>query len=285
MGYKSVLVYVDGSACHAGVMETGLGVADVFDAHVTGVNVYLPSYQAYAYYGEFPAWDGGAMEREDDEARELSQTLCEEFQACARRFGSISTCEWRFVQGEIAQGIALNARYADLVVMGQKDPNDELSRGSADLPAQVALASSRPVLVTPRDRQGDNAVGGHAVLAWNATREATRTATAALPFLKRATRVSVVVVDEGKRLQTAHGDEPGADIALYLARHGVNAEVIQLARGGREVSDVLLEAVAGQGADLLCMGAYGHSRLRELVLGGTTRDVLHRMAVPTLLAC
>lgn len=285
MGYKSILVYVDGGKGHEAVIETGLGLADAFDAHVTGLNVYLPSYQAYAYYGEFPAWDGGAMEREDEEARLLAERLHERFKACCQRFGSISTCEWRFMQSEIAQGLALNARYADLVVMGHKEPGDELSRGSADLPAQVALASSRPVLVTPGAEAAQTVPGRHILLAWNASREATRAATAALPLLKRAERVTVVVVHDGRRMDSAHGDEPGADIALYLARHGVATEVNQLARNGAEVSEVLLRAVAEQGADLLCMGAYGHSRLRELVLGGTTRDVLRRMSVPTLLAC
>jgi len=283
MSYKSLLLYADGAARHTAVFDLGFRLADMFDAHVTGLNVYLPSYQAYAYYGEYPAWDGGAMEREDEEAQAVADRLRDEFQQRASRFGA-GTGEWRFMKGDIAQGIALNARYADLVVMAQKDPDDEMSRGSADLPAQVAMASARPVLVVPRI-PGHDALGGHAVLAWNATREATRAATSALALLKRAQRVSIAVIDEGRRVDSAHGDEPGADAALYLARHGVEAEVVQIPQGGADVSDVLLATVADHGADWLCMGAYGHSRWREVVLGGTTYDVLRRMEIPTLLAC
>lgn len=283
MSYKSVLVYVDGSARHSEVIDVGLSLADAFDAHVTALNVHLPSYRAYAYYGEYPVWDGGALEREDEEARATAERLRNEFQERARCFGSDKS-EWRFMEDDILQGIALNARYADLVVMAQKDAGDEMCRGSADLPAQVALTSARPVLVVPRAGTVDP-LGKNVLLAWNATREATRAATAALPFLKRAQRVTIAVIGEGRQLTTAHGDEPGADIALYLARHGVNAEVAQIAKGASEVSDVLLSAVSEYAADLLCMGAYGHSRLREMVLGGTTYEVLRRTKVATLFAC
>lgn len=283
MSYKSILTYLDGGARHGAVIDAGLCVADAFDAHITALNVYLPSYQAYAYYGEYPVWEDDTLEREDEEARETAERLQREFQAHARCFGS-DKCEWRFMQGDITQGVSLHARYADLVVMAQKDPDDEMSRGSADLPAQVALAAARPVLVVPRTGAVDS-LGQNVMLAWNASREATRAATAALAFLKRSAHVTVVVIDEGKRLPTAHGEEPGADIALYLARHGINAEVAQVAKGSSEVSDVLLAAVAERATDLLCMGAYGHSRWREWMLGGTTRDVLRRATVPILFAC
>ncbi|HKJ94990.1 MAG TPA: universal stress protein [Gammaproteobacteria bacterium] len=283
MSYKSLLLYVDGGEGRGAVFDHGLRLADWFDAHVTGLNVHLPSYQAFAVYGGYAVGDGGVMERLDAEARDLADRLRDEFLGRARRTGC-AKAEWRYVEGETAGSISVNARYADLVIMPCKDPDDANSLGTPELPAHVALGCARPVLVLPAAAPVDT-FGRHVLLAWNATREATRAATAALPLMKRAGRVTIAVVDEGRRMDTAHGDVPGADIALYLARHGINAEVMQLSKGGSEVSDVLLSTAADRGADLLCMGAYGHSRWRELALGGTTHDILRSMTVPTMLVC
>jgi nucleotide-binding universal stress UspA family protein len=120
-------------------------------------------------------------------------------------------------------------------------------------------------------------------VAWDASREATRAVNDAIPLLASATTVTVLSVDPAIG-RTEHGDVPGADIALHLARHGVNVRVEQTVSGGIGIGDLLLSRASDLGADLLVMGAYGHSRLRELVLGGATRTMLKSMTLPVFMS-
>ena len=126
-------------------------------------------------------------------------------------------------------------------------------------------------------------VGRRVLVAWNASREAARAVSDALPLLKRAGQVDVVAFEPGKS-GAAHGEEPGADIALYLARHGVKVTVSRVDAPDLDVGNQLLSRAFDLSADLIVMGAWGHSRLRELVLGGVTRTVLESMTVPVLMA-
>jgi nucleotide-binding universal stress UspA family protein len=257
-----------------------------FDAHLTALYAYIPSLYDYRFAG-FETINGleRLLRKEEEQAQENSVTFREKFESQAERFGSLKT-GWCFLNGEreLAQVLALHARYADVVIMGQHDPNNAPPVGGCDTPAQVALMSGRPVLVVPH-AGSFNVIGSHVVIAWNATREAVRAVTAALPLLIRAESVDIVVVGEGKRMTSSYGDGPGSDISLYLARHGVKSTVLRISRGGLYVSEALQSVMVDQGADLLCMGAYGHSRLRELVLGGVTHDIMRHMTLPTLIAC
>ena len=121
------------------------------------------------------------------------------------------------------------------------------------------------------------------MLAWDAGREAARAVSDAMPFLERAEQVTVMAVNPSSG-EGDHGEEPGADIALHLARHGVKAEVHQTESPDISVGDELLSRIADDGSDMLVMGAYGHTRLRELVLGGVTRSILEQMTVPVLMS-
>ena len=192
------------------------------------------------------------------------------------------SAEWREIPEGPDADPALHARYADLVILGQLDPD----RAESDLirprPEQVALGSGRPVLIVPYAGHFDD-VGRRVLIAWNATREAARAVSDAMPFLTSAELVTVLTIDprEGPR---AHGELPGADIALHLARHGVKAQIERTVSAGLPVGEVLLSRVADLGADLIVMGAYGHSRVREMLLGGVTRSVLRSMIVPVLMS-
>jgi nucleotide-binding universal stress UspA family protein len=140
--------------------------------------------------------------------------------------------------------------------------------------------AGRPVLVVPYIGPSGT-LGKRVLLAWNATREATRAATDALPFLQAADEVLVVLV---KPHSISHGEVPGADIGLYLARHGVHVKVETIEGVDIDAGNLLLSRAADLSSDLIVMGAYGHSRFSELVLGGVTRTMFESMTVPVLMS-
>jgi nucleotide-binding universal stress UspA family protein len=180
----------------------------------------------------------------------------------------------------VARKVAEHARVADLVVIGQADPEWAVSV-MTEGPEELVLGCGRPVLVVPS--RGDFAdVGGCIVVAWNGRREAARAAFDALPLLQKAESVRVLWIspdDSG-----AADDVPAADLATALARHNVRCEAAETARLEAGVGETLLAAVRDARADLLVMGCYGHSRFRELILGGATRHVLNTMTVPVLMS-
>jgi len=149
-------------------------------------------------------------------------------------------------------------------------------------PDQVTLASGRPILVVPYAGHFET-VGRRVLVGWNATREAARAVNDAMPLLAAAEMVTVLTIDarEGPH---GHGELPGADISLHMARHGVKAGIERTVSADLSVGDVLLSRAADLGADLLVMGAYGHSRARELLLGGATRALLRSMTIPVLMS-
>lgn len=285
MKYASLLIHIDQAIYRNALVDVALKLTATFDAHLTALHVFIPIYYAYAGYAGLETWNGveALLREEEDSARQHDISFKAQFELQARQFEALKT-EWRYETGELPGTLAQHARYADMLIMGQHNPDAALAFGACDTPAEIALTAGRPVLVVPYAGRFD-VVGRRVVVAWNATREATRAATAALPLLMRAESVDVIVVGEDKQFGDSYGEGPGSDIGLYLARHGVKSSVVRIPRGERHVSEVLISVIADRGADLLCMGAYGHSRLRELILGGVTHDLMRHMTAPTLIAC
>jgi nucleotide-binding universal stress UspA family protein len=180
--------------------------------------------------------------------------------------------------GEPPRPLILHGRYCDLCVLPGPDP----SEGDKALIFVNAFLfeAGRPVLVVP-PRQPASLPLTHAVVAWQPTREATRALHDAMPFLARCESVDVVTIDP-KIGGIRHGEEPGADIATHLARHGLKVNVVSLPSGGATIASVLLRHCAESGARLLVAGGYGHSRAREWILGGATRDLLETATLPVL---
>jgi nucleotide-binding universal stress UspA family protein len=178
--------------------------------------------------------------------------------------------EWRAITS--AREVGRHARYADLTIVGQVAP------GAPDHVVETVMNTGRPLLAVPRHGRYPR-VGSRVLVAWNGSREATRAVFDALPLLALASAVTVMTMDaeDGDRV-------PGADIGLTLARHGVKVEVMHSTLGGIDAGNALLSRAADQGADLLVMGAFGHSPLREKVLGGATRHILDHMTVPVFLS-
>ena len=197
----------------------------------------------------------------------------------ARR--TLST-EWRSATGFPIDVAAVQARYVDLIVLGQLDPEDTRATVTSPRPEDIALSAGRPVLIIPYVGHFE-VIGRRILVAWDASREATRAVNDAMPLLASAAGVTVLTIDPPIG-RTEHGDIPGADTALHLARHGVSASVEKTVAGSVGIGDVLLSRASDLGADLLVTGAYGHSRVRELVLGGATRTVLNSMTLPVLMS-
>ena len=272
MSYKTILVHLDEQPRRRERLELGLQIANRFDAHLVGLfalqSARVPSY-ALA--------EAGAVVEEIETRRrqEMARGAETEFLEAQRR--AAAKGEWRLSMDDALAAIRLSARYTDLVVAGQPQRDDPLAMGFA---GELVLSAGRPVLFVPYAGRFDDA-GKRVLVAWNASREATRAVSDALPFLTRAEGVEVVAFDPRAG---QHGEVPGADLALFLARHGVKASAARQRAPDIDVGSQLLSRAADTGADLIVMGGYGHSRLRELVLGGATRTLLEAMTVPVLMS-
>jgi nucleotide-binding universal stress UspA family protein len=274
--YKTLLVPVDARPRSARSIEFACRLAADFNAHVVGLFV-----QPSPYIPGVTHLEGGQKLAEDlreKMIREPTRLAKEQFDAGVKASGYTSA-EWRSAEGDRADAVALHARYADLVIINQTDPESDDASHFADA---VLMSLGRPALLVPYVGEFKN-VGKNVLVAWNASREAARAVTDALPLLRRADRVAVMAVD-ARASSVGHGESPGADIAVFLARHGVKAEVAPTVSAGVDAGNVILSRAFDQGADLIVMGAYGHSRVREIVLGGATRTVLRSMTVPVLMS-
>lgn len=277
MSYKSMLVHVDDRKRSAARAELALRLATTFEAHLSALAMVQPLRippSALAVLGpEIEAQQNAHARAQADRALGV-------FNECARRSGW-SAVGTTAANGDTLSAIELHARYSDLVIVGQHDPEEDYVQwpDAGSFPELVVMGAGRPVLVVPYTGSFAK-LGEHVLVAWDASREATRAVTDALPLLRRARRVTVMAVNPEQVRR--HGAEPGADIALFLARHGVKVEVSAQHSGNLDVGNFLLSRIADMDVDLLVMGAYGHARLRELMLGGVTQTILASMTVPVL---
>ena len=272
MTYKTILVHVDERPRARERLELGLELSARCDAHLVALfaldTAHIPSYAL--------AEAGPMMEQIELRRRKEAAAAAEsEFRQTERRAG-VKT-EWRLSMDSALSAVSLSARYADLVLAGQPEPGDPLAMAFA---GELVLSLSRPVLFVPYAGRFPT-TGKRVLVAWNGSREAARAVSDALPLLARADSVELVAFDPRPG---EHGEMPSADIALYLARHGVKATAARQSAPQIDIGAQILSRAADTGADLIVMGGYGHSRLRELVLGGVTRSMLEAMTVPVLMS-
>jgi nucleotide-binding universal stress UspA family protein len=212
--------------------------------------------------------------REDVE--NTARAALEAFSVRAKQTGvTVETVMLDLATGDVSREISRLARYFDATVLQQPDP---AGTESADLIEAVLFGSGRPVLVVPF-RQGPTQFKA-VLIAWDEGRPAARAVADALPLLAMAERVEVVTVGD------LRGDRSrlSSHLVRHLARHGIEAQMTSLANDQGSVASALLSHAADVKADLIVMGGYGHSRLREIVLGGTTRRILQTMTIPVLMA-
>lgn len=266
--YKTIVVHVDqGAACPPRV-DAAARLALAHDAHLVGSA--LTDLAAFTF--PLTAMDAGAppVVFPIDELRANADRALDRFEQQVRAAG-LASFERRRLDDDAGVGLCLQARYADLLVIGQSGERKPGPYALPDASSYVVLNSPRPVLVVPA-HAASAGVGNAVTVAWNGSAQAVRAIASAIPLLRRAARVVLLVLLDDDAAQL-HGEQPGADMALYLARHGVRVEVDARASSDDQ-GEQLLSCAASTGSDLIVMGAFGHSRLREFVLGGVTRTVL-----------
>jgi nucleotide-binding universal stress UspA family protein len=280
MAYKSLLTVATNPDHVTTAVSAAAAIARGMDAHLDALALGVDRTQVgYSYVGSGAVILQVAMDRAEEEARAneaaVKAALAE--QGPDLRFG-LETAVTQI--GALTDIVANRARYADLVVLPK--PYSRTSGPEAEAVIEAAMFEGMaPVLVVP-DSGLPAVEPKRVILAWNQSREAMVAARRALPLLKRAEVVTITVIDP-----PAHGPErsdPGGLLCQMLVRHGVKAEVTVLARTLPRISDVLHRAARDMNADLLVMGAYGHSRFREAILGGATRNMLEQAEVPVFLA-
>jgi nucleotide-binding universal stress UspA family protein len=250
-------------------------------AHVVGLYVMPPLFIAADMVFPMP---GDVVSLQIEQQKAQAARIEAVFREATK--GEPFVAEWRVRDdsalggGTIASGVIAEAYAADLVVASQALP-DARTLGLSDVAERVALESGRPVLVVP-NAWLPREIGANVLIAWNDSREAARAAFDGMSVLQAGAKARVVSVKRRKVAERGR-NVPGADIAATLARHGFTVEA-ETVEDDASVGHALLARAGKDGTDLLVMGAYGHSRFRELVLGGTTREILKSMSVPVLMS-
>lgn len=281
MAYKSILTVLTNPATASVAITAAARLAVSQDAHLDVLVLGVDRTQVgYSYIGTGAVLMQVALDRAEADARAL--------ETAAKSALAEQTPDLRFAVeavvtqlGALSDLVALRARFADLVVLPR--PYGPGQGVEAEAVVEAALFDGKaPVLVLPEKGLGENTLPKRVVVAWNQSAEAMTAARQALPLLKGADRVNITVIDPPS--QGEERSDPGGMLCQLLVRHGVHAEVSVLARSLPRISDVLARHVWDQNADLLVMGAYGHSRFREAILGGATRNMLEKAEVPVLMA-
>ena len=280
MAYKTVLVHCNDKSRMHRLLGPALDVAGPFGAHLVGLSITPPIVVVPAGMPGSP--DTIVLDEHCKAYRRDNPEMKAALEAAARARGLDTAWHEAETGSTTVADVALqHARAADLVVASQTAP-DWLGSPHLDIADRLVLESGRPVLIVP-NAGPQQAIGRKIVVAWNGAREAARAAFDALPLLQHASEVRVVSISP-----QADGDRPSgvacAEICATLARHGVKCEATEAVERQANAGKALLTLSADWGADLLVMGCYGHSRLREFVFGGATQHVLDHMTIPVLMS-
>jgi nucleotide-binding universal stress UspA family protein len=273
---KDIVVNLTPGAKDDPAYHYALSLAEAFDAHLTGVS--------FAYDPPWPpavADLGGAQILQSllEKSRADARATAAQFEASAKRSQlSVQTLTPEASPPGAAEAIAILVRAYDLAVLKQASPENDAT--SQDIIEAVLFKSGRPVLIVPYIQKAGFSVK-RVVICWDGSRAAARAVADSLPLIARANNVQVLTVVTGK---FDENDVAGADIAEHLARYKLRTELSRLPAADIDVANAILSHAADVDADLIVMGAYGHSRLRDFVLGGATRGMLRTMTVPTLMS-
>ena len=280
MSYKTILAYLPSPETADRLLDTALPFVREHDAHFIGLHVIpRPPVMFGVMAAEMPA---AIIAQQEEILAQHADRLKEQFLTRCKKADVKG--EWRCNKvhyDDLVTDVVGQSLCADLILVGQEQSST--TARDLDVPARIVMEAGRPVLVIPYTGTF-RSIGQHVIIAWNGTREAARAAFDALPLMRNAKSIRVLAIDPDSKSEydsIALGDE----LALSLARHDLKAEVTVTKRGGGvSVADELLNQVANDGCDLLVMGCYGHSRLREALFGGVTVNLLEHMTAPVLMA-
>ena len=285
MAIRKLLLPLTGTSAGEAALTTALQIARLWDAHLTALHVRVDSRDVAPLAGEGLS---GAMieemmsatERESSDRSDAVRAMFDRFvtehdvRVAEPHAGDGATANFSTYTGREDDLVAQLARLTDLTVVPHPEAGEDVS--SSDALHAVLFESGRPVLIAPKVALPT--VGTRICVAWNGTAESAAAVLAAIPWMQRAQAVRLLTADEYQRRG------PGArELASYLALHDIHAEIAQFRPLDKEVGRGLLMAAQEFGADMLAMGAYSHSRLRQLLLGGVTRHVLEHAALPVLM--
>jgi len=276
MAIKDIWVHVDNDAACGKRVEMAVNLATSVNAHLTGLHIRRSFL--------FPVY---SMPTSQDLLEEYEETLNEKESKARAVFdeavvqGNKAMVSWRSVTGSPSYELATEARYADLLILSQPDPKEDLSLNDG-ITDEVILSTGRPCLLVPHHGKGMSFVDSP-LIAWDGSQEASRAIHDALPLLKKAGRATIFIV-EPEKADIAFDDLPGAMISEHLARHNINVNV-EVSRGSsHNTGDTILTYADAFSHDLIVMGAYGHARWREIVLGGATRTIIKKTKIPVLMS-
>jgi nucleotide-binding universal stress UspA family protein len=272
LGIKHIVAQVGGDSHDTAVLTLAAALAGRFGAGLEAVFAEVPPF--------IPASIDGLLTPQIIEAQQ--RIYRGRAEAAKKALAAVSLPHgkpaWSQVEGLVSDAVIARARYADLAVLPQPGPDESDAATDYDSPAEIVMGLGRPVLMVPYAGTFPDA-GKRILAAWSGTRESARAFTDALPFLAGASEVTVLTVNP-------HGDAAAmeADLKRWLTQHGVKGKTRVANTKEIDVGDVLLSAAADLSADLIVMGAYGRSRLRELILGGTTHSIFRHMTAPVLMS-
>ncbi len=261
------------------MLDVAIPVAQSQDAHLIGLNVVpnVPNYYGDGMYVPLEAINEQRKLLLED-AGKIEAIFSQRARAAGLQF------DWRTeetIYSSVFPAVMDYARCADVMIASQTE--DKFIAMIGEVPAELTMGAGRPVVLVPT-AGNFSAIGKRPLIAWDGTQEAARAAFDALPFLKQAEAVHVLSIDPGEQLE-GNPLSPGEGLALSLARHDVPVEAhTSMTNGEISVAEELLSRASDLGCDLLVMGCYGHSRLRETLFGGTTRAILKSMTIPVLMS-
>jgi nucleotide-binding universal stress UspA family protein len=278
MSYKTIALHLALNDRMQGRLALTCKLAKRFEAHVTGIyaDFLLPQPSLYTY-GEVVDFSADFVKYRSENASSVEVIFNGEMAANAL------SGEWLKVELDPVRGVAELARCADLLVIGQHDAKNKQFYPGYHFPQSMLMSAGIPILMIPYAGTVTS-LGETIVVAWDGSRESSRALHDAMPFLKRARRVTVMTVNAESE-DNLNNSCSGTDVIEMLSRHAVIATLhaIEGVKGG-DIGNVLLSAINDQSADLLVMGGYGHSRLHEIILGGATKTILQTATVPVLLS-
>lgn len=280
MTYKDILLHLDDSKDCAPRIAAAIALAKRHEARVSGVALALKS-TISTYIGvDIPS---SLTDAQQEIVNKAAESAIAKFETAAKEAGVEYVSNTLRCGGTKAPArLAFCARHSDICFMGQPNPDEPGTAFKETLLEGVLFASGRPVYIVPYIGRPQLKIR-KAVIAWDGGKKSVRAVNDAIPLLQGRSEVIILIINPENR-KNAHGSKPGADLAAHLERHGVNAKVEIHSNVDFATDTLILNYLSDVGADLLIMGAYGHSRLREKAFGGVTNTILHQMTTPVLMS-